>query len=339
MAENPEGAITAVGAPKSLAQGDMPESVRRRYFTEGRGAQLAYFTDQTAKRPAFHDVGRRLTTDRTSPAVIKDMLTIAEHRGWSKVQVRGSEAFRREAWLQARLQGLDVAGYKPTERDQQALERRAAPPERRNPPEPAARSAPDRDRGADQGPRRDHDRGVTGKLIETGHAAYQYRRGAARSPFVKLRLETGRVQTIWGAGLHAALDKAGAEVGDNITVQRTGVEQVTKKVRETDKETGEVYLEEKEVPRNQWEIKAARFREASPEQAAHDPELRGAQRQMAAVEAIVRRHADPAAAERIIGAARERVAGWMEKGARFEPQRTAERTERHRAPAQRERQR
>ena len=84
MAENPEGVIMPTGAPASLAQGDVPEAVRRRYLTEGRGAQLAYYTDQTTRQPAFQDGGRRLSADRANPAVIKDMLAIAEHRGWSR---------------------------------------------------------------------------------------------------------------------------------------------------------------------------------------------------------------------------------------------------------------
>jgi hypothetical protein len=291
----------------------VPEAVRRRYLTEGRGAQLAYYTDQTTRQPAFQDGGRRLSADRASPAVIKDMLAIAEHRGWSQVRVRGSVEFRREAWMQAQARGLEVDGYRPTARDRQALDRRVTPPERasRADAEPEAPARRRRER------REDHE--VAGELIETGVAAYKYRRGADRSPFVKVRLETGRVQTVWGVGLPAALEESRAKVGDNITVRRTGVEHVSKSVRETDRETGEVRVERRDVPRNQWEITAGRFRKATPEQASRDPALRGAQSRMATVEAVVRSRAEPAAAERMIAAARERVAGWLERGARFEP--------------------
>ena len=313
MAENPEGVIMPVGGAPSLAQGDVPEAVRRRYLTEGRGAQLAFYADQTTKHPAFHDAGRRLMAERTNPSVIKDMLSIAEHRGWSEIRVRGSVEFRREAWMQAQARGLEVDGYKPTDRDRQALERRLSTPARDVPDEPGARAAPNRKRRSGQ----DHD--VTGELIETGVALYKYRRDAERSPFVKLKLETGQVQTVWGVGLPAALEESRAKVGDNVTVRRTGVEHVSKTVRETDKATGEVRVERRDVPRNQWEITAARFREAKPGQAARDPALRGAQSRMATVEAVVRSRAEPAAAERIIGAARERIAGWLERGARFEP--------------------
>ena len=306
MAENPEGVIMPTGAAPSLAQGDVPEAVRRRYLTEGRGAQLAYFTDRTVKQPAFHDVGRRLMTDRATPAVIMDMLAIAEHRGWSQVQVRGSVEFRREVWWLAQARGIEVNGYQPTGREQQAQERLTGAPARDVPAQPAAKSAPDQDRG------------LTGKLIEVGAAPYKHRPDAEDSPFIKLKPTSGRVQTLWGVGLPGALAKAGVQIGDNVTVRRTGVEQVVKAVRETDRETGVVQVQRRTVPRNQWEVVAERFRGATPEQAARDPQLRGAQSRMAAIETVVRSRAEPAAAERIIGAARERIASWLMRGARFE---------------------
>lgn len=323
MAENPEGVIMPTGAAPSLAQGDVPEAVRQRYFTEGRGAQLAYYTDHTVKQPAFHDAGRRLMADRANPTVIKDMLAIAEHRGWSQVQVRGSAEFRREVWLQAQARGLEVNGYRPTGRDQQAVGRRVEAPTRDGPAAAAAKSAPDQDRG------------LTGKLIEVGVAPYKNRPDAEDSPFIKLKPETGRVQTLWGVGLPGALEKAGVQIGETVTVRRTGVENVQKTVRETDRDTGEVHIERRTVPRNQWEIVAQRFREATPEQAARDPELRGAQSRMAAIETVARSRAEPAAAERIIDAARERIATWLMRGARFEPVPAQERAvdrrkERHR---------
>lgn len=54
------------------------------------------------------------------PDAVASMLRIAQHRGWSGIKVSGDEAFRREVWVQGRSLGLEVAGYKPTERDRQA---------------------------------------------------------------------------------------------------------------------------------------------------------------------------------------------------------------------------
>ncbi|MNH94176.1 hypothetical protein D3C73_467920 [compost metagenome] len=55
------------------------------------------------------------------------MLKVARHRGWTRLKVEGDEAFRREVWIQARAQGLDVSGYRPRDRDRQAA---GLPPDR-----------------------------------------------------------------------------------------------------------------------------------------------------------------------------------------------------------------
>jgi hypothetical protein len=94
---------------------------------DGRdGGGLAYFVDATIKTPAFRDRGDRLTAPRTDPNAVRHMIDIATHRGWEIVLVRGAAEFRREAWLAGRVQGLDVRGYRPSERDLQALQRALA---------------------------------------------------------------------------------------------------------------------------------------------------------------------------------------------------------------------
>ncbi|MGH6911291.1 MAG: LPD7 domain-containing protein [Phenylobacterium sp.] len=109
----------------STAKGDVPEDLQRRYFVDGRGGPgLGFYVDATVPTPAFRDRGDRLVTSRTDPHVIRHLTAIARHRGWTKVTLGGEPAFRREAWLAARAEGLEVRGYTPTERDLQDLERR-----------------------------------------------------------------------------------------------------------------------------------------------------------------------------------------------------------------------
>ncbi|MBI1198927.1 MAG: hypothetical protein GC203_13785 [Phenylobacterium sp.] len=110
---------------RSTAEGDVPERLRRRYYLDGRGgAGLGFYVDASVKAPAFRDEGRRLAAVRTDPNAIRDMAAIAQHRGWTIVAVRGSPGFRREAWLAGRTLGIEVRGYRPSERDVQELDRR-----------------------------------------------------------------------------------------------------------------------------------------------------------------------------------------------------------------------
>jgi hypothetical protein len=116
---------------RSTRRGDVPEQLTRRYYTDGRGGDgLGFYVDARVQAPAFRDRGRELVAGRADPNAIRDMITIAQHRSWTIVTASGSADFRREAWLAGRSAGLEVQGYKPTERDLQELQRRQAVAER-----------------------------------------------------------------------------------------------------------------------------------------------------------------------------------------------------------------
>lgn len=138
---------------RSTATGDVPDDLRRRYYLDGRGGLgLGFYADATIATPAFRDRGDRLVTTRTDPNVIRHLTAIARHRGWAKVTLTGASDFRREAWLIARAEGLEVRGYRPTDRDAQDLERRIEAQRRReqwsklSDELDQARANPDRDR-------------------------------------------------------------------------------------------------------------------------------------------------------------------------------------------------
>jgi len=122
--------VAPEGDRRSNAPGDVPDHVRRRYLTEARGGPgLGFYGDARTQAAAFRDEGRRLTTDRNDPHVVRDLVAIAQHRGWNAIAVRGHSEFRREVWLRAQAAGLEVRGYRPSERDRQA----ARPPSRDDP--------------------------------------------------------------------------------------------------------------------------------------------------------------------------------------------------------------
>jgi hypothetical protein len=152
MSDDAPNTLKATGL-RSTATGDVPDDLRRRYYLDGRGGQgLGFYADATIATPAFRDRGDRLVTTRTDPNVIRHLTAIARHRGWAKVTLTGAPEFRREAWLIARAEGLEVRGYRPTARDAQDLERRIEAQRRReqwsklSDELDQARADPDRDR-------------------------------------------------------------------------------------------------------------------------------------------------------------------------------------------------
>jgi hypothetical protein len=133
--------VEPAGSARSIARGDAPDWILRRYLLDERGGRgLGFYADATSRQATFRDRGDRLITGRSDPNAVRHMAEIARHRGWTTITVRGDTAFRREAWLAARGLGLEVRGYRPTVRDEQDLDRREA----------ARRPRPDRDAGGDR---------------------------------------------------------------------------------------------------------------------------------------------------------------------------------------------
>ena len=208
----------------SVERGDVPDAIKRRYYSEEPqfSAEVRFFTDAKSDHPAFRDAGGKLTARDSSPDVVRDLVAIAGHRGWKAIDVRGDEDFRRAVWLEARTAGLEVRGYKPTERDLQELARHqdardvntVSPARDRGPPtadgqeRPSAAAEPAQVKPA----RIDYDKGLTGKLLESGEAPYKHRSGQELTPFLRVEQKDGRQVEVWGVGLPAALQRSAAAV-------------------------------------------------------------------------------------------------------------------------------
>jgi hypothetical protein len=123
MADAPKNTLGATGAATG-SPGDVPERLLRRYYTEVKAREHRFYLDAQVTTPVIIDRGRRLVAPRSDPNAVRDMVAIAQHRGWTLVEARGTPGFRREAWLAARTLGLEVRGYQPTPRDLQELDRR-----------------------------------------------------------------------------------------------------------------------------------------------------------------------------------------------------------------------
>lgn len=95
---------------------DVPKSVTNQYVAhEGK------FLDRKSETVHFEDKGRSLSTASEDRDVIAHMVEVAKAKNWGELQLKGSEEFRRQAWIAAELAGVPTRGFKPGAQDQAVL--------------------------------------------------------------------------------------------------------------------------------------------------------------------------------------------------------------------------
>ena len=322
----------------------VPQSVRDRFVQDGH---RFFFPDGA---PAFKDLGRRLTTVSENTQVVHSLIQIAQSRGWTEVTVTGTERFRQEAWRQARLGGLGVRGYRPSEAEQAQLIRAmgrnlvrsservdsisadsgtTAPPPRERPASATATGAEARER-------------LVGKLLDHGRDAYRHDPNEEPSYFVRLKTRDG-TREIWGKDIERAVTKSltQPQVGDKVILQRTGRDVVTVKRQERDAE-GQLRPKDTEVFRNRWVIEKQSFFGArtaaaqlvrnaavgAREAVRQHPELAGTYLNLRAAELASRALRDPQDQRRFVAQVRSALADDIERGEPLQPVRLRERAER-----------
>jgi hypothetical protein len=308
-----------------------------------------YFADGAR---AFSDRGGRLTTPSENTEVIRSLVVIAEARGWSEITVRGTERFRKEAWFAARLAGLEVRGYRPTEFEQAHLVR-ALSRETSGAAQEAAAGASGRERreqsGSDprNGSRKSGDRGrqgrqgglLTGKLVDHGRATYRHDPREPMSYFVKIETSRGD-RTIWGVDLERAMKEtlSRPQIGDEVGLR--AVRQEAVKVRAHERDADGTIVAEKDVDahRNRWIVEKRSFFEAraeaartlreaivEPNQAVkRHPELVGTYLQVHAAQLAAKQFRDPEDRESFVRQVRSALADAVARGEPLPPVRLRE---------------
>ncbi len=104
------------------------------------GKTRVYYADYQQKSEVMRDQQSRITTKLDDRQTVSAVLDLAESKGWQRVNLRGSESFRREAWVQAQVRGIETSGYKPRETDMQEAARRQSAAQPVSPP--AEKKAP-----------------------------------------------------------------------------------------------------------------------------------------------------------------------------------------------------
>jgi hypothetical protein len=263
-----------------------------------------FYLRDDKKMLAFVDDGGFIRTTHENSEIIKRMLDLAEAKGWSSVHLAGSDEFRRKAWIEAQLKGLQTTGYEPDAWDQEQLQKRTAVMKGANSvgdsrlvQEPAQRTAPvEAPTVSDASPEAqpttapnvvninkarteryakpvtallkmvgaaeqdievtldslartiDPKRAYVGELLEHGAAPYKFDSKQAPNYFIKLKLNDGSEQTLWGVDFPRALSEANSgmpEPGDYVLVGFEG----SKSVRLPNPQKDGEWMDSR---RNQW---------------------------------------------------------------------------------------
>ncbi len=319
----------------------VPQSVRDRFVQDGH---RFYFPDGN---PAFRDLGHRLTTPSENTQVVYSLIEIARARGWTEITVSGTERFRQEAWRQARLAGLAVRGYRPTDPEQVALIRQMATQLARGPGErqdavsaevPVAE--PRAPAGAPPRSAAPKDR-IAGRLLDNGRDAYRHDPNEEMSYYVRIATRDGQ-REIWGKDLERAMTKSVTQpqLGDEVVLQKTGRDTVT--VMRADRDAVGQVVGQKEVDthRNRWVIEKTAFFEerARAAQVVRDaaidartavrdhPELVGTYVNLRAGELAAQRLRHPEDRRRFMALLRAALADDIERGEPMQPLRLRVRT-------------
>lgn len=233
-------------APDDRLDASFPDAITRRYFPrEDTNGVVRVFTDVEGGREVFQAVGDKLRASTYDANAVRLMVETAAHRGWTVIELAGSDVFRREAWIEGQVRGITVRDYAPTELDRREVDQRERV---------YLHSETNEQRPASPGPGngdREHSEVITGVLMGSGLRPHPGNVNNAPSPYVVLREnETDRV--IWGLGLPDALYRSGAKEGDRVSLREPGTETL---LRPAIKDVGnERMLTEQPVEHRRWQV-------------------------------------------------------------------------------------
>ncbi|HGG2076945.1 TPA: LPD7 domain-containing protein [Escherichia coli] len=267
----------------------VPDRVAKSYIeVEGK-----YYFQNRPDSLAFVDKGAKLQTKLSNSQVAGSMIDIAEARGWTEIQVKGTEDFRREAWLQATARGLTAHGYKPKEEDLARLKkvagernineveaREVADNVKTSPSAPSGTTSKNQSeaptsktgttessstaQGRNEGAKVEAEEKVNklaGKLVEHGVAPYEHKKENKDNYYVTLENADGKQSTTWGVDLQRAMAESEAQPGDHIELENLGRKAVTVE-KDVKDETGKVVKKETiNTFRNSWQVKADAIRD------------------------------------------------------------------------------
>jgi hypothetical protein len=95
-----------------------PEVIQRNFkVTQTMFGARSYAAKFGDGREVMRETASGLSTRNNDSATVRSMVAVAQARGWRTVELRGSEAFRRKAWIHATANGMRTTGYRPLQID------------------------------------------------------------------------------------------------------------------------------------------------------------------------------------------------------------------------------
>ncbi len=273
----------------------VPEHIKDRFIEKDN----KYYFNDKPEALAFIDKGSKIQTKLSTANVAASMVDIAEARGWTEIEVKGTEDFKRSAWAQAAARGMSVKGYTPTEEDLARLkkvsdkrqineieareqadtvatrketapvknEKTLAPEQAFSTQEKSTVSAQlsteeqKQDTKANKKEAPEKVNRLEGVLLDHGNAPYEHKEGNKESYYVTLQNADGKEHTTWGVDLERAVTESQIEKGDKVSLENLGRQPVTITQDIKDDKGNVIDTKEINTHRNKWQVKADAIRD------------------------------------------------------------------------------
>ena len=98
---------------KESSEEGIPKALLNKYYV----VDDKYHFKGNPEKVAFEDSGKALKTTIDDKHIAASMVEVAKSKKWETIQVKGSEEFKRNVWLEASIKGMTVKGYEPRDID------------------------------------------------------------------------------------------------------------------------------------------------------------------------------------------------------------------------------
>jgi hypothetical protein len=98
---------------KESSEEGIPKALLNKYYV----VDDKYHFKGNPEKVAFEDSGKALKTTIDDKHIAASMVEVAKAKKWETIQVKGSEEFKRNVWLEASMKGMTVKGYEPRDID------------------------------------------------------------------------------------------------------------------------------------------------------------------------------------------------------------------------------